>query len=125
MADRVPANCRTDKPLCVLQFLIERFGRFRISMPTEQHRDTGQRAAHVANRIFRVAEAEDVTFPFGILLGEVDKLECHRITSFGSEGRWDDYTLGRNLYFLKKNHGLRSKEPAHVNPTGALNSSNL
>ena len=46
-------------------------------MPAEEHGDAGQRAAHITDRIARVAEAQDVTFPFWVLLGEIDEFEGH------------------------------------------------
>lgn len=46
-------------------------------MPTKQHGNAGQCAADVADGIAGVAEAEDVTFPFWVLLREVDELEGH------------------------------------------------
>src|SRR5688572_18662189 len=80
LTDLIPANTRAREAIHVLQFLVEGLRGFGIAMPAQHHRDTGERATDVANRIgFLLAEAEFVTFPVRVLLGVIDEFEWHRI----------------------------------------------
>src|ERR1700752_4804538 len=78
LADLIPADARACATVNALQFLIEHSGCFGKAMPTQHHRDAGEGAADVANRVgFLLAKTEFICLPLRVLLGVVDEFKGH------------------------------------------------
>jgi len=75
VVDRRPDNGRTHKSARFLEFFVKSIGVFLVTIAAQEHGDTADGAAKIAQR--RSAVAEFFIFPPGVALGIMDKFKRH------------------------------------------------